>query len=341
MTGTLAQSLLLEILGIIEKREIPYAVLTPCTGEPPKVSSDVDLALVSDPRSTIEPILVELQALGKIEILHRLDYEVPAGYVYIMRISCAPDLQLLHLDCLFDPSGICRLGLHTPAIVAGRVREWWGYRAGDLDLASYFLRKRAVKVGWLKLELPEDRFCAIQELLRRVDRKDLAREAERLLGGAAGLVQTLMAAPSRALAEPTLARFWRVWWTRRWRAHPLRWLQRNLLETLRFCYLSLHVTGLFVVLLGPDGCGKSTLAELLGDRFATTFRRIWRFHWRPGLLPKLSRKSAAPAASRAPEPPGRPPTGKPSPWPGIFTTCAISSWGTGSWSIRSWCCGRW
>lgn len=44
--------------------------------------------------------------------------------------------------------------------------------------------------------------------------------------------------------------------------------------------------GLFVVVLGPDGSGKSTLVDRAADRLRGNFAGIWRFHWRPGLLPK-------------------------------------------------------
>jgi len=54
--------------------------------------------------------------------------------------------------------------------------------------------------------------------------------------------------------------------------------------------------GVFVVLVGPDGSGKSTVSELLALELQESFAGVWRFHWRPGLLPKLSRPKAAPVA---------------------------------------------
>lgn len=44
---------------------------------------------------------------------------------------------------------------------------------------------------------------------------------------------------------------------------------------------------MFVVILGPDGSGKSTVANLLLSRSGDLFASTWRFHWRPKLLPKL------------------------------------------------------
>ena len=47
--------------------------------------------------------------------------------------------------------------------------------------------------------------------------------------------------------------------------------------------------GLFLVLIGPDGAGKSTVLAAAGPRLEEGFSGVWRFHWRPGLLPKLGR----------------------------------------------------
>lgn len=45
-------------------------------------------------------------------------------------------------------------------------------------------------------------------------------------------------------------------------------------------------TGCFIVVVGPDGTGKSTLAQALQDLMKDSFRRSMAFHWRPGLLPR-------------------------------------------------------
>ena len=45
--------------------------------------------------------------------------------------------------------------------------------------------------------------------------------------------------------------------------------------------------GIFIVLVGPDGTGKTTIANALEKTLASSFNRVYRFHWRPGLLPAL------------------------------------------------------
>ena len=46
--------------------------------------------------------------------------------------------------------------------------------------------------------------------------------------------------------------------------------------------------GLFLVLIGPDGSGKSSIARAIMNELGTTFTDVFHFHWRPGLLPKPS-----------------------------------------------------
>lgn len=48
--------------------------------------------------------------------------------------------------------------------------------------------------------------------------------------------------------------------------------------------------GLFIVLIGPDGSGKSTIAEHLLTRGRAEFKGVDHFHWRPGVLPQLKKK---------------------------------------------------
>jgi len=53
--------------------------------------------------------------------------------------------------------------------------------------------------------------------------------------------------------------------------------------------------GLFVVLIGPDGCGKSTLSEMLGMKCKRMFPGISHFHLfpKPGIFSSLDKKSRA------------------------------------------------
>ncbi|MDO5361817.1 MAG: hypothetical protein Q4F03_04120 [Eubacteriales bacterium] len=57
-----------------------------------------------------------------------------------------------------------------------------------------------------------------------------------------------------------------------------------------------HPTGLFIVLLGVDGAGKTTIAESLKERYTNAFRRIDHYHSRVRVLKDISqlKKDAVP-----------------------------------------------
>ncbi len=61
-------------------------------------------------------------------------------------------------------------------------------------------------------------------------------------------------------------------------------LQQKWLELQRKVSRVIHPTGLVVGLLGPDGCGKSTVGDLLIEELKPVFRGVSRFHLRPDLF---------------------------------------------------------
>ena len=51
---------------------------------------------------------------------------------------------------------------------------------------------------------------------------------------------------------------------------------------------SCNKRGIFAVLVGPDGCGKSTITSIISETYREHFSGLLHFHWRPNLLPKLN-----------------------------------------------------
>lgn len=73
-------------------------------------------------------------------------------------------------------------------------------------------------------------------------------------------------------------------------------LQYKMFDLKRRAERIAHPTGLFIVLLGVDGAGKTTIAESLKDRYITAFRRIDHYHSRVRVLKDISqlKKDATP-----------------------------------------------
>jgi hypothetical protein len=71
---------------------------------------------------------------------------------------------------------------------------------------------------------------------------------------------------------------------RRW-GNPKRALAIVALSARRLAGRVLHPTGLTVLIVGPDGSGKSTVSDALPKTCEGLFWRFGRWHWRPHLLP--------------------------------------------------------
>jgi hypothetical protein len=86
-------------------------------------------------------------------------------------------------------------------------------------------------------------------------------------------------------SERLLRRARRVQWLRR-RATPARMVASLHASTGRWYRRLAYPTGLYVLVVGPDGAGKTSLADALPDLCAGPFRRWIHLHWRPGVLPR-------------------------------------------------------
>jgi len=70
--------------------------------------------------------------------------------------------------------------------------------------------------------------------------------------------------------------------------NPLAYLQYKAQNTLRIVKRLLKPTGLFVVILGTDGSGKSTVISHLIDVLYPAFRKTKQYHWKPTIIQKTS-----------------------------------------------------
>lgn len=273
------------ILSRLDHSGISYAVLN-CDGERfPQTSSDVDIVLGQDPMHAIEPVLIGLQEEGRIKIIQKLYYEIPAGYYYIIGTepSHVTPANLLHLDCLYDPYGVNSYFIPTSYFLSDCVKESWGYRVCNKKMALYMLIKKAIK-----RTVPDSQFTTLQHLVRRYVIDDGANIEKWFGKKTAPLLESLASFPgcSDCNVLPLLKKkLLRTMWS----THPFLRVYSALLSAVRKCGRFLKPTGIFIVFLGPDGVGKSTISQATKKCHARTFRHLWWFHWRPGLLPRLGR----------------------------------------------------
>lgn len=227
-----------------------------------------DVDCVVDGLDDLWPLRLQAPA----RFVNRLRYDVTATSWFV-----ASGDEGVSIDTLEDHEGIGKYGFSTLGMTGGRL-------VAPGPAAAYLAIKRLKKKNLEPASWDQVGALALQETaaFRSKLVASLPRTGERLsevvLGGSA---------PSEELARQAL----RDLGSNRLK-HPLRLARYARHQSTRVSQRLLRPTGLYVVLVGPDGAGKSTIAAALAeDHFG--FRRARRLHWRPGLLPGSSVSSSA------------------------------------------------
>lgn len=202
-------------------------------------------------------------------LCQRVHYDVGGSWYWVLEYQG----EFLAIDTLDDPSGRGRLGFPTSAAL-----DEPGLVAIPAVRAAYLTAKRLVK----DMDAPEQwrhiGELATQDASAYVERLDPIfghRCAERL---ARSVLDGEV--PDASLRRVSRRRLW----LRRVRRDS-GGLRLAIARASRIIERVKYQTGLCVLVVGPDGVGKSTLADSLATSLAPLFRTIVRLHWRPNVLP--------------------------------------------------------
>ena len=209
-------------------------------------------------------------------IQHR-SYDINAEAWIVERADRAGASRLFILDCLDDPHGIGRYKFPTSLVsCADGVLPDPSVRAAYLTVKR--LRKRM---------FDPDSWAAIQKLASEdVQKYRLLLAAVVGDAFAQDIVQSV--ADGQPPSTEMRTRAIRAACVRRF-ADPRRSLEAVWKGATRWMKRIAHPTGFVVTIAGPDGVGKSTLAQQIPKACTGVFLRETHLHWRPGLLPPLSR----------------------------------------------------
>jgi hypothetical protein len=182
------------------------------------------------------------------------------------------DGATLALDTVDDPKGLGRDGISTPRLIDLAERHPNAARAAYLT-AKRVRKGMAERADWERIR----------------DWAATAPDAyERALSWTFGDEIASQLASSHEWVVPpdeVMQGARRVQWRRR-RGDPTRALSSLWASAGRWYRRVTQPTGLFVLVAGPDGTGKSTLAKALPEICEGPFRRWQRLHSRPGILPR-------------------------------------------------------
>jgi thymidylate kinase len=269
-----ASTLLVALFEAWTQHAIPWLVLRNHEQLPDVIGNDVDLLLAARHRATAETILADVASQHGWRIHNEVEHACRAIYLHH-----ETTLEQLHLDLTYVLTWHGLEFIDASVLLAHRERRAPLFVAHPAHEAAVTLSMGLYYQGQIK---PKYRGF-IQEGAK--SDKRLFLEALTLPGGEDALCRDLYAS-IMAGDWDAVASFARAWRMKRWRTgikKPGLLLVSLMREGRRFLRRLLRPPGMVLVLLGPDGCGKSSVAAGLGEKLKKTFYPAvsMHAHWKP------------------------------------------------------------
>jgi thymidylate kinase len=281
------------VASVLEDAGVEHVVLH---GYGRSRSSDSDLDIVvARSGLLLADACLRSGVLGRlVQVLH---YDVPWCRWYVLE-SEEPGRRFRQLDIACDPWGVGRYGRALQYALTHMTRSDGLRVPAPAAQALYLAVKRAQKevAGPAEVEALVDAFARDPEGSAGLLEAAYGEAGRRVARGLAGDSEL-----AGALVELRRA-------VARRRRTPAQVGRRAVYSSARIARRLIHRTGFVVCLAGPDGVGKTTLAEGLEREFAGAFRRAVRLHGGPSLLPPPARILGR-QVSDGSEPHGRHPSG--------------------------------
>jgi thymidylate kinase len=281
------------LFRLLEENGIRYCVLHSWEELPDNLPSDLDVAVHPSDRGKLPSAFRALQDNGY-QLVQCLNYFAKAYYFVFFWFE-GFELRSLALDIIFEHRRSGLISLLGEELVSSPIRHKDFWLASPQVEFTYLLAKRT----WKGTASPRQahRLKLLAELLGPEQAANLAGKI--FLGGLKRrVVDACVDGSINELLGRISAQPWRTGLLR----HPLGLIRFLLGEGLRIVRRWFQPTGLFLVVLGPDGAGKSTTVGRLTEALGPCFRRQRIFHWRPNVIaPK--KETGIPSTDPHDEPP--------------------------------------
>jgi thymidylate kinase len=263
------------LFRLLEENGIRYCVLHSWETLPDELPSDLDLAVHPQDRAKLPLVFQGLSKAGY-RPAQCLNYFAKAYYFVFSWVE-DDAVKFVRVDVIFEHrrSGLTSLSGQELVARRERLKDFWV--ASPPTEFVYLLAKKT----WKKSVPPPQgrRLKLLVEMLGRQQAEKLAGKvftgklkAEVVEACVNGSLESLM---GRISVQPWLTGLVR---------HPLGLCRFLYGESMRVMRRWFQPTGVFVVILGPDGAGKSTLVGRLTQAVDTCFRRQRIYHWRPNVI---------------------------------------------------------
>jgi thymidylate kinase len=280
------------LFRLLDEHETRYCVLHSWQGLPDELPSDLDLAVHPRDRAKLASVFQGLLNEGYRPVQH---YHHGTGHRFDFVWFEAQGMRFASIDLNAEYYEGGLILMRGEDLVLGRRRVNGFWTADPAVEFAYLLVKKT-----LKGSLP----CRQAERLKVLVDEIGSVQAQKIAGDLFGkrwkerVVEACKGGSLSGLL-PVLKK--RLWFTRLTK-YPLTPLRHLLREVPRLVGRSLRPIGLFVVILGPDGVGKSTLVGRLAESLErAAFSGFHIYHWRPMVIaPK--KESGVPVADPHDEP---------------------------------------
>ena len=275
-SGTVSRPAFLRLLfRLLDEHDVRYCVLHSYEGLPDELPSDLDLAV--HPRDVAKlPFVFRALADQGYQPVQCVNYAVK-GYYFDFVWFEGPAFKCISVDLTYEYRRGGLILASGEDLVARRQRRSLLWTPDPATEFAYLLAKKTFK-GFV----PARQEQRLKRLVEELGRPEAERVAARLFGEK-WKGQVVESCARGCCRKPLGKLKKRLCWTviTRDALNPIRCV---LADAPRLTRRWFQPTGLFVVVLGPDGVGKSTLIEHLTQYLLPPFRRHRVFHARPMLL---------------------------------------------------------
>ena len=281
------------LFRLLDEHEIRYCVLHSWQGLPDELPSDLDLAVHPRDRARLPSVFQGLFDKGYRPVQHR---HHGSGHRFDFVWFEQEGMRSASIDIADEYRAHGMILWRGEELVCGRWR-FNGFWVADPAIEfAYTLAKKA-----LKGTLPPHQAERLKVLVNGLGKPHALRAAAELFGER--WKERVVEACANGSLNGLLGELRKRLWLRKLRNDPLDPVRNFLGDVPRLIGRAFKPTGLFLVILGPDGVGKSTLVGRLAESLEqTAFNRFRIYHWRPMVIAS-QKETGVPATDPHDEPP--------------------------------------